>query len=192
MDDLDKSARSRGTPLNGSKGHNSIGAADKTTAGYAGYIRRFDIYTKLHEEYKVQTSGGATLSLLGWVIMTILIFGELQNYLTPSINEHMVVDTTLGQQLRVNLNMSFHALTCNEVHLDAMDVAGDNVKSLLFPVLSSIMELTTDQLYLSNLYVGDNQLNIEHDMLKQRVSELGYLIGTPTSEIIGKVLRRST
>ena len=36
----------------------------------------------------------------------------------------MTVDTTLGQRLRVNVNMTFHALTCADVHLDAMDVAG--------------------------------------------------------------------
>ena len=178
--------------MNGSKGHNGNGAAEKASADYSSYIRRFDIYTKLHEEYKVQTSGGATLSLLGWVIMTILIVGELQNYLTPSINEHMVVDTTLGQQLRVNLNMSFHALTCNEVHLDAMDVAGDGIRILVFPALFSQLEFKNDRSTFSNLFVGDNQLNIEHDMLKQRVSELGFLIGSPTSEIIGKVFRRNT
>ena len=37
--------------------------------------------------------------------------------------------------------------------------------------------------------VGDNQLNIEHDMVKQRVSKAGSLIGAPSSEIIGKVIR---
>lgn len=119
MDDLDKSARSSRatTPANNIKSEKS--------ADFGSYIRRFDIYSKLHEEYKVQTSGGATLSLIGWLVMGVLILGEFQNYMTPSVREHMVVDTTLGQQLRVNVNMSFHALTCNEVHLDAMDVAGN-------------------------------------------------------------------
>ncbi len=69
----------------------------------------------------------------------------------------MVVDTTLGQQLIININISFHSLTCAEVHLDAMDVA------------------------------GDNQLNIEHDMIKQRLSPSGYAIGDPGIEIIGSV-----
>lgn len=90
----------------------------------AGRLKQFDIYTKLEDDYKIQTSGGATLSILGWVIMVILILGEFKNYALPSVNEHMVVDTTLGQRLRVNMNVTFHALTCADVHLDAMDVAG--------------------------------------------------------------------
>mmetsp|Transcript_21300 Transcript_21300/g.48190 ORF Transcript_21300/g.48190 Transcript_21300/m.48190 type:complete len:330 (+) Transcript_21300:330-1319(+) len=68
----------------------------------------------------------------------------------------MVVDVGLGQQLRINVNVTFHALTCNEVHLDAMDVA------------------------------GDNQLNVEHEMVKQRISKEGKLIGHAGVEIIGE------
>jgi Endoplasmic Reticulum-Golgi Intermediate Compartment (ERGIC) len=115
IDDLDKSARS-----------NPKSKSTAKSTDFGSYVRRFDIYTKLQEEYRVQTSSGATLSIIGWIVMGILILGEFNNYLTPTIKEHMVVDTTLGQQLRVNVNISFHALTCNEVHLDAMDVAGND------------------------------------------------------------------
>ena len=115
IDDLDKSARS-----------NTKSKSTTKSTDFGSYVRRFDIYTKLQEEYRVQTSSGATLSIIGWIVMGILILGEFNNYLTPTIKEHMVVDTTLGQQLRVNVNISFHALTCNEVHLDAMDVAGND------------------------------------------------------------------
>lgn len=87
--------------------------------------------------------------------MVLLAFGEIGNYLSPQVREHMIVDTTLGKQLRINLNMTFHALTCAEAHVDAMDVA------------------------------GDNQLNIEHDMFKQRISPEGVPIGSPSVEIVG-------
>ena len=36
------------------------------------------------------------------------------------------VDTTLGQRLKVNIDVTFHAITCAEINVDAMDVAGDN------------------------------------------------------------------
>jgi hypothetical protein len=93
----------------------------------ASHLKRFDIYTKLEEDYKIQTSGGATVSIVGWLIMAILIFGEFRSYMTPTVKEHMIVDTSLGQRLRVNINMTFHALTCADVHLDAMDVAGISI-----------------------------------------------------------------
>mmetsp|Transcript_27358 Transcript_27358/g.38860 ORF Transcript_27358/g.38860 Transcript_27358/m.38860 type:complete len:413 (-) Transcript_27358:93-1331(-) len=119
-------------------------------------LKRLDIYQKLDENYRVQTSLGAILSLVGWVVIAILVLAEINNYLTPSFKEHMVVDTSLGQQLRININITFHALTCVEAHLDAMDVA------------------------------GDNQLNIEHEMIKQRLTHDGKPIGKAGIEIIGE------
>jgi len=65
---------------------------------------------------------------------------ESRDFLTPSRKEHLVVDTSLGEKLNISLSMTFHKLTCKEVHVDAMDVA------------------------------GDNQMNIEHSMSKQRIS----------------------
>lgn len=66
------------------------------------------------------------MSIIGWVIISILIIGEFYNYNIVQQKEHMIVDTTLGQSLKINVNITFHALTCAEVHLDAMDIAGDN------------------------------------------------------------------
>lgn len=130
MDDLDKSGRSsRASSIMSSSSGKSEKKKD-STVGFSARLKRFDLYTKLEEDYKVQTSGGATLSIVGWVVMTILIIGEFNNYMTPTMKEHMVVDTTLGQRLRVNLNITFHALTCADVHLDAMDVAGRDVMSV--------------------------------------------------------------
>lgn len=96
------------------------------------------------------------MSILGWVVIALLATAEIGNYLTPRVREHMVVDTSLGQQLRIDVNMTFHALTCNDVHLDVMDVA------------------------------GDNQLNVEHEMMKQRLTPDGRFIGRAGVEIIGE------
>merc|ERR1711907_850183 len=37
-----------------------------------------------------------------------------------------VVDTSLGKQMRVNMNITFPSLACDDLHLDAIDVAGDS------------------------------------------------------------------
>lgn len=55
------------------------------------------------------------VSVVGWVIICILIIAEVRGYVSSPPREHMVVDTTLGQQLVININISFHALTCAEV-----------------------------------------------------------------------------
>ena len=82
---------------------------------------------------------------------------ESKAYLSPEYNEHLVVDTSIGDRLTVHFNVTFHALTCAEAHLDAMDVA------------------------------GDNQLNLEHDMIKQRISPEGRPLGEPGVEIVGEI-----
>ena len=113
-------------------------------------LRTFDLFTKIEDDFRVQTSSGAYLSLSGWILIVVLLSGAFWDYLTPQTREHMIVDTTLGGRLRVNVDITFHALTCAEAHLDAMDVA------------------------------GDNQLNIEDSFLKQRISKNGKAIGDPS------------
>lgn len=97
------------------------------------------------------------VSLAGLALITILLLFELRSFMTPHYQEHMVVDTTiLSDKLTINVNITFHALSCNEAHLDVMDVA------------------------------GDNQLNVEHDMSKQRLDKHGRRIGKSGIEIIGE------
>lgn len=52
------------------------------------------------------------------------------------------------------LPQTFHAVPCLDVHVDAMDVA------------------------------GENQIDIDHDMTKQRLDPDGLAIGEPFSEIV--------
>ena len=65
------------------------------------------------------------MSIIGWVLIAILSLGEIRTYFSPTIKEHMRVDKTFGQQLVINIDIQFHALTCAQVHVDAMDVAGE-------------------------------------------------------------------
>ena len=118
-------------------------------------LRSFDLYTKIEDDFKVTTTSGAYISIAGWIVIVILLSGAFWDYMTPSIKEHMIVDTSLSNSLTVNLDITFHALTCAEAHIDAMDVA------------------------------GDNQLNIEDAFTKQRLSKEGLPIGSPLKTLVG-------
>lgn len=41
--------------------------------------------------------------------------------MTPKFHEKMAVDTNLGEQLTINVNITFHALNCNEVSCGSLD-----------------------------------------------------------------------
>ena len=115
-------------------------------------IKWFDIYPKLDEDAQIQTSSGAFISIFGWVIILLLATYEINSYMRINTTEHMIVDIDLNRKLKINMNITFHALTCAEIHLDAMDVA------------------------------GDNQVNVEHDIVKRRLSSTnGQVIGSPVT-----------
>ena len=98
-------------------------------------IKNYDIYTKVEEDFSSQTSTGASLSFVGWIIIVVLVMSEVAFFLGPVSKEHMIVDTTLGQRLKINIDITFHAITCAEVNVDAMDIAGDNQVVCLYCAL---------------------------------------------------------
>ncbi|KAA0159037.1 hypothetical protein FNF28_06011 [Cafeteria roenbergensis] len=52
------------------------------------------------------------------------------SYLAPTEAHHVRVDPTASQKLRVEFDGTLHALTCGQVNLDAMDVAGEQQELL--------------------------------------------------------------
>ena len=119
-------------------------------------VKKFDIYAKVKEEYKDPKPGtleGGYVTLTSWILVIILSLAEIWAYASSGgVREHMIVDSTLGQKLRINVNVTFPALSCAEVHVDAMDVAGD-----YHPYM-------------------------EHDMLKQRLDPRGRPLGRKVEE----------
>jgi len=93
-------------------------------------LKSLDIFPKVSPDLLSTTKTGGFLSLLTYSLLSVLILNELLSYsqiFSPqALTETVVVDTSLGKRLRINLNVTFFELDCSEVHLDAMDVAGDN------------------------------------------------------------------
>jgi hypothetical protein len=125
---LTSSALSATSQRGKGKGKNTALNGPASMKGYFSSLRHFDIYPKLDEDFRIQTPNGGLLSLVGWVLIAVLVLGELRRYTQCDVKEHMLVDTTMtdDKRMQINIDISFHALTCAQVHLDAMDVAGDN------------------------------------------------------------------
>jgi len=136
------------------KGQNGKGASGGTSA-FAKAMRSIDLYTRVDEDFVETTSSGGRAFLIGLLLVLVLAGREFVRYTWPPQHEHVLVDTSLGKKLQVNLNITFHALGCDEVHIDAMDVA------------------------------GDNQIDIDHDMWKTRLTAGGQWIGDPFTEEVG-------
>lgn len=92
-------------------------------------VEKLDIlFPKIDREFIVQTKNSGILSLVAYGLMAFLCLTELFTWMGHNRTElsQTVVDTSLGKMMRVNLNITFPALACEDLHLDVIDVAGDS------------------------------------------------------------------
>ena len=89
-------------------------------------LPKLDLFPKIEREYSVQTSEGGAISIVTYIIMLVLFFSEFLSYSRLRVTEHLQVDKEAEGRLRINLNITFPKLTCADVNLVAMDVAGEH------------------------------------------------------------------
>eukprot|EP00943_MAST-04B_sp_MAST-4B-sp1_P007112 g7112.t1 len=89
-------------------------------------LPKLDLFPKIEREYNVQTTEGGALSIITYVFMLVLFFSEFVQYSRLRVTEHLQVDKEAEGRLRINLNITFPKLTCADVNLVAMDVAGEH------------------------------------------------------------------
>ena len=75
--------------------------------GFLDEIKKFDAYPKTLEDFRIKTLGGGTITVVSGVVMLLLFASEIQDYLTPSVDEQLFVDTTRGSKLKINLDIVF-------------------------------------------------------------------------------------
>lgn len=89
-------------------------------------LKKFDVYQKVHDDYRIQTKSGGLISLASIMAMTLMFLTELNSYLTVEVVDHIIVDTTLNQKLPIGLNITFPHLRCDEISIDTVDSMGEN------------------------------------------------------------------
>lgn len=72
----------------------------------ARIMQRLDVYAKVDGDLQVKTEAGAAVTIVFWVLMVVLVMGEVQAYMRvqPAI-ERVVVDSTMGQRVRINADI---------------------------------------------------------------------------------------
>mmetsp|Transcript_26211 Transcript_26211/g.30178 ORF Transcript_26211/g.30178 Transcript_26211/m.30178 type:complete len:720 (-) Transcript_26211:348-2507(-) len=100
----------------------------KPSSGKMSSLKTLDFFPKIETDLTVQTSHGGFLSLAMYGLIVILCITEISSHRASNAEtaEHVVVDTALNKRMRINLNMTFPSLACEDLHVDAMDVAGDS------------------------------------------------------------------
>jgi endoplasmic reticulum-Golgi intermediate compartment protein 3 len=92
-------------------------------------VKKLDfMFPKVDSEYTVKTDSGGIASVIGYILLAILSLAEIAHWSSQNGRtiERAVVDTSMGKRMRVNVNITFPSLACEDLHLDIMDIAGDS------------------------------------------------------------------
>ncbi|CAG2159368.1 unnamed protein product [Oppiella nova] len=128
--------------------------------GITERIRSLDVYPKVLEDFRIKTFGGATVTIISGLLMSVLFISELNYYLTPELREELLVDVSRGDKLRINLDVIFPHISCQFLAIDAIDVS------------------------------GEQHINIDHNVFKRRLTLKGEPIDAPEKDnTIGSVNR---
>lgn len=121
-----------------------------TRPGKKAMVKKLDfMFPKIEAEYTVRTDKGGFVSLIAYGLIAVLVLAEVVSWRVQQFgtSEHISVDTSLGKRMRVNLDITFPSLACEDLHVDIMDVA------------------------------GDSQLDVEETMIKKRLNRRGLPMG---------------
>ncbi|KAI5641683.1 hypothetical protein M9H77_00088 [Catharanthus roseus] len=90
-------------------------------------IKSVDFYRKIPRDLTEASLSGAGLSIIAAFCMILLFGMELNDYLTVNTSTSIVVDNSSdGDFLRIDFNISFPALSCEFASVDVGDVLGTN------------------------------------------------------------------
>ena len=105
--------------LHNGGGGGSAQPSGLSTATLRRRVRKFDAFrnNKVRSEYREKTIAGGATTLAAVTVMIFLFLTELWAYLNTRFKHSVVIDPTVGEKVRIDLNVSFPKLTCLEVNL---------------------------------------------------------------------------
>jgi len=116
-------------------------------------LKNLDAYPKTLEDFRVKTYTGAIVSVISVLFIGALFISEVALYLRVDVHPELSVDTTRGEKLRINMDVTFHNLPCAFLSVDAMDIS------------------------------GEHQLDVDHNIFKKRLGKDGKpLLAGPTKQ----------
>lgn len=88
-------------------------------------IKALDFFPKLQDDAKETSAVGATISIIGGIVLILLLFSEIGDYLTPTRKDVLSVNYSSNEKMKIRFKVIFFELPCDELNIDVMDRFGD-------------------------------------------------------------------
>ncbi|KAK4741195.1 hypothetical protein SAY87_024783 [Trapa incisa] len=88
-------------------------------------LRTLDAYPKINEDFYSRTLSGGVITLVSSIFILFLFFSELRLYLHTVTETKLLVDTSRGEKLHINFDVTFPSIPCSLLSVDAMDISGE-------------------------------------------------------------------
>ncbi|KAF4365943.1 hypothetical protein F8388_019187 [Cannabis sativa] len=153
-------------------------------------LRNLDAYPKVNEDFYNRTFSGGIITIVSSLVMLILFFSEFSLFLHTVKETKLVVDTSRGETLRINVILNLSNYIPIELVIVATYTGHNFLKNpcalkdlcidttylsmqfdVTFPVIACSL-LSLDALDIS----GEQHLDIRHNIVKKRIDAHGNLI----------------
>lgn len=148
----------------------AVGGISTTTAApippaprSSSIVKNLDfMFPKVDQEFRVQTEKGGLATMIAVFVICLLSLAEIASHLSMNAStiEHIAVNTELNKRMKINMNITFPGLACEDLHVDAMDVAGDSQ-------LDVEDTLVKKQLRLDGLLRSPEEISVETNAHRQ-------------------------
>lgn len=88
-------------------------------------LRKLDAYPKINEDFYSRTFSGGLITLISSLVILFLFFSEFRLYMHAVTETKLLVDTSRGETLRINFDVTFPAIPCSLLSVDTMDIMGE-------------------------------------------------------------------
>lgn len=125
-----------------------------------GKLKNLDAYPKVNEDFYSRTLSGGLITILSSIAILFLFLSEIRLYVYSSKETKLVVDTSRGDRLRINFDVTFPHIACSLLAVDTMDVS------------------------------GEQHYDIRHDISKKRLDPVGNTIDSRKDGVGGPKIER--
>uniref|UniRef100_A0A7S2E6Q8 Thioredoxin domain-containing protein n=1 Tax=Trieres chinensis TaxID=1514140 RepID=A0A7S2E6Q8_TRICV len=152
-------------------------------------MSNIDFYRRVPKDLTEATTLGAIMSLVAMATMSVLFFSETWAFARTTLETAIAVDDNAEPQIRLNFNITLHALHCDFVSVDVWDALGTNRQN----VTKNVEKWQLDGEGVRRIFSGRNRearevKHEEHEETLEELHEDGVHATMLTSETFQKFL----